>query len=90
MLATDCHTKNHCIKSQLDVVSIALLPTVTQRIIASNHNFMSRHPGTWETVTQRIIASNHNGVGEHWRLPSTVTQRIIASNHNTEGLAKTE
>ena len=37
----NCHTKNHCIKSQLMLDELIAGKTVTQRIIASNHNSLS-------------------------------------------------
>ena len=56
--------------------------TVTQRIIASNHNRHRDRLHPEQTVTQRIIASNHNSWDIFDIEDQTVTQRIIASNHN--------
>ena len=78
-----CHTKNHCIKSQLWTSAKLPRRTVTQRIIASNHNGDGEAAVNDFTVTQRIIASNHNSSRVFAFGGTTVTQRIIASNHNT-------
>ena len=52
-----CHTKNHCIKSQHAFDNHVVTCTVTQRIIASNHNGSAFGVSALGTVTQRIIAS---------------------------------
>ena len=82
LLPSNCHTKNHCIKSQLFIGEPVRPDTVTQRIIASNHNEAAQICGEIGTVTQRIIASNHNNPRALQCRSGTVTQRIIASNHN--------
>ena len=85
----DCHTKNHCIKSQPTSVRVRALSTVTQRIIASNHNSgllrscheELSHKESLHQITTYLVHHGTVGVLSHKESLHQITTSLVDSFH---------